>query len=118
MESARTRPTDTILPPEILALPKVEVPVSGVDGYCLQNDEKQIVFFVFEEGVSFPDHSHCAQRGMVISGEMIIDVAGESNLYQPGDYYFVPGNASHRTMFSQRTILIDMSDAPDRYNTV
>ncbi len=47
MEAARTQPTDTILPPEILALPKVEVPVSGVDGYCLQNDEKQIVFFVF-----------------------------------------------------------------------
>lgn len=118
MEAARTQPTDTTLPPEILALPKVEVPVAGVDGYCLQNDEKQVVFFVFEEGVSMPDHSHCAQRGMVISGEMIIDIDGESNLYQAGDHYFVPSGANHRAMFSQRTILVDMSDAPDRYDTV
>ena len=50
--------------------------MSGVTGFSLQNDEKQVVFFVFEEGVSFPDHSHCEQRGMVVSGEMIIEIEG------------------------------------------
>ncbi len=117
MEAAKTQRTDTIFPPEILSLPKVEVPVSGVAGYCLQNDERQVVFFVFDEGVSFPDHSHCEQRGLVISGEMIIEIEGESNLYQAGDHYVVPGNVNHRALFSQPTVLIDMSDAPDRYGT-
>ncbi|MBU8871120.1 MAG: hypothetical protein KOO60_09700 [Gemmatimonadales bacterium] len=104
-----------LLPPEILTLPKVEIPVDGVTGFCLRDDEKQVVFFVFEEGVSFPDHSHCDQRGMVIVGEMTMEINGETNLYQAGEKYEVPEGAVHRANFSERTILIDMSDAPNRY---
>lgn len=118
MEAARSHRADQILPPEILSLPQIEVPVSGATGYCLKNEEKQVVFFVFDEGVSFPDHSHCEQKGMVVSGEMIIEIAGESNLYQSGDYYRVPEGVNHKALFSQQTVLIDMSDAPDRYRTV
>ena len=79
MEAASSKSLTDLLPPEILTLPKVEVPVDGVNGFCLHDDEKQVVFFVFEEGVSFPDHSHCDQRGMVISGEMTMEVNGETN---------------------------------------
>ncbi len=116
MDSART--IDNLLPPEIMALPKVEIPVDGVTGYCLKDDRKQVVFFVFEEGVSFPDHSHCDQRGLVISGEMVIDIEGQSNLYQAGDQYRVPEGVKHRASFTQQTVLIDMSDAPDRYRVM
>ncbi len=116
MEAAKSLPISEIFPPEILSLPKVEVPVSGVSGYCLKNDEKQVVFFVFEEGVSVPDHSHCEQKGIVISGEMMIDIEGETNLYQDGDSYVIPNDVNHRVNFSQRTVLIDMSAAPNRYD--
>ena len=116
MEAANVQPISEILPPEILSLPKVEIPVAGVTGYCLQNEEKQVVFFVFDEGVSFPDHSHCQQRGLIISGEMVLDINGETNLYQEGDTYHVPEGVRHRANFSQRTVLVDMSDVPDRYN--
>lgn len=115
MEAANSQATNEILPAEILSLPKVEIPIAGVEGYCLKDDEKQVVFFIFEEGVSFPDHSHCEQQGMLISGEMVIEIDGQTNLYQAGDHYRVPGGVSHRANFSQRTVLIDMSDAPDRY---
>lgn len=115
METARTRELAEVLPPEVLALPQIEIPVAGVTGFCLSDDEKQIVFFVFEEGVSFPDHSHCNQRGVIISGEMVMEADGRTNLFQPGDTYDVPEGVLHRTNFSQRTVLIDMSDAPDRY---
>lgn len=118
MEAAKTQSAEHIFPPEILSLPKVAVPVSGVTGYCLKNDEKQVVFFVFDEGVSMPDHSHCEQRGLVISGEMIMEVDGKSNLYQAGDHYVVPADVNHRAIFSQQTVLIDMSAAPDRYETI
>lgn len=104
-----------LLPTEILTLPKVEIPVDGVMGFCLRDDEKQVVFFVFEEGVSFPDHSHCDQRGMVVSGEMTMEINGQTNLYQAGEIYEVPEGVVHRANFSERTILIDMSDAPNRY---
>ena len=115
MEAAKSPMGTEILPPEILSLPKVEIPVSGVEGYCLNDDQKQVVFFIFEEGVSFPDHAHCDQRGMVVSGEMVIEINGQTNLYQAGDFYQVPEGVKHRANFSQRTVLIDMSDAPNRY---
>ncbi len=117
MEIKKSRTAAELLPPEILALSKVEIPVSGVAGYSLQDSQKQVVFFVFDEGVSFPDHSHCEQHGLVVSGEMTIEINGESNLYQAGEYYLVPEGVSHRALFSRQTVLVDMSDAPDRYNT-
>ncbi len=115
MEAAKSQPITNLLPKEILMLPKVEVPIPGIEGYCLKDDEKQVVFFVFDEGVSFPDHAHCEQRGMVIDGEMTIEINGETNLFNAGDFYMVPTGATHRTNFSRQTVLIDMSDAPDRY---
>lgn len=115
MVAASSNSLSDLLPPEILTLPQVEIPVDGVMGFCLQDDEKQVVFFVFEEGVSFPDHSHCDQRGMVVSGEMTMEINGQINLYQAGETYMVPEGAVHRANFSTRTILIDMSDAPNRY---
>ncbi len=90
MDQLKTHPASSLLPPEIMALPKVEIPVAGVTGYSLANDEKQLVFFLFDEGVSFPDHSHCEQRGMVVSGEMLMEIDGKTNLYQAGDVYVVP----------------------------
>ena len=38
-------------------------------------------------------------------------------ILQAGDRYGVPEVVKHRANFSKRTILVDMSDAPDRYVT-
>ena len=118
MEAANTRVDENLLPElpaEILSLPKVEVPVAGVTGYCLGNEEKQVVFFLMEEGVSFPDHSHCTQMGTIISGEMTLEINGQTELFQSGDQYHVPEGVRHRAHFSKPTFLIDLSAAPDRY---
>jgi quercetin dioxygenase-like cupin family protein len=114
MESSRTR-TDSLLPEEITSLPKVEIPIAGITGYCINDRKKQVVFFDIEEGVSVPDHAHCAQSGTVVAGEMTLTVEGRTNLYQPGDVYFIPKGARHRASFSKRTFVIDLFDAPDRY---
>ncbi|HPF71355.1 MAG TPA: cupin domain-containing protein [Candidatus Krumholzibacteria bacterium] len=115
MDHPQSHPAFKLLPREILSLPKVEVPVAGVTGYSMCDDEKQLVFFLFDEGVSVPDHSHCEQRGMVVSGEMLIEIEGETNLFQAGDFYVVPANVRHRASFSRPTFVIDLSALPDRY---
>jgi quercetin dioxygenase-like cupin family protein len=115
MDLTNTSPAADVFPSEILALPKVEVPVAGVTGYSLRDDEKQVVFFLFDEGVSVPDHAHCEQHGMVVSGEMVLEVEGKTNLYTAGESYRVPGGVTHRASFSKPTLVIDMSNAPDRY---
>jgi len=117
METKRMVQFEGLLPEEVLALPIVEIPIDGATGFALGDDEKQVVFFVFEEGVSFPDHAHCAQRGTVIDGEMILEVEGRTNLYQAGDHYHVPEGVDHRTVFTKRTVLVDMSDDPRRFAT-
>lgn len=116
MDPARTRQALDFLPEAVRSLPLVELPVAGATGHCLNDDQKQIVFFAFDEGVSFPDHSHCEQRGVVIAGEMTIEIDGQTNLYQTGDQYVVPDGVRHRASFSRPTVLIDMSDAPNRYS--
>ena len=116
MDTARPRRAIDSLPEAIRALPLVELPVAGATGHCLHDDQKRVVFFAFDEGVSFPDHSHCEQRGLVIAGEMTIEIDGQTNLYQAGDTYVVPDGVRHRATFSKPTVLIDMSDAPDRYS--
>ncbi len=115
MEAAKTQDLSSVLPEEIRTLPQVEVPVAGVKGFSLSDDQKQVVFFIFDEGVTIPDHSHCDQRGVLVSGEMVLEINGQTNLFQPGDVYHVPEGVKHRTSFSKRTVLIDMSDKPDRY---
>ena len=117
MESINTSSAAEVFPPEILALPQVEIPVAGVTGYCLQNGDRQVVFFLFDEGVTVPDHAHCEQHGMVISGELVLEIEGKTNLYMAGDYYNVPEGVNHRASFAKPTMVIDMSDAPDRYVT-
>lgn len=115
MDYTNTSPAAEVFPSEILALPQVEVPVAGVTGYSLCDEEKQVVFFLFDEGVTMPDHAHCEQHGLVISGEMVMEVEGKTNLYTAGDHYRVPEGVPHRASFSKPTLVIDMSDAPDRY---
>ena len=46
---------------------------------------------------------------------MTLEIDGQTELYQEGDDYYVPEGSMHRTNFSKKTYLIDLSDAPDRY---
>lgn len=118
MAIERTELRSIFWPPEILDLPQVEIPIAGAVGYSLQNHEKQILFMMFPEGVSVPDHSHAAQTGLVVRGEMTLEMDGRTEYFQPGDFYHIPAGKTHRTHFSMDTFLIDMGDAPDRFPVV
>jgi quercetin dioxygenase-like cupin family protein len=105
----------SIWPAEILNLPQVEFPVSGVTGHSLNNHEKQISFLSVDEGTTVPDHSHAAQWGYLVAGEMTMEVEGRTELYQSGDVYYIPAGVTHRTTFSQDSFVIDMGDDPNRF---
>jgi hypothetical protein len=46
---------------------------------------------------------------------MILEINGQTELFQDGDDYHVPEGVLHRTNFTKKTYLIDLSNAPDRY---
>jgi len=112
---SETTTTKSFWPKEILALPQVAVPVAGVTGHTLKNHEKQVYFLHFEEGTSVPDHSHGAQWGYLVAGEMMLEIAGRTELFESGDVYYIPAGTKHRAVFSKASYVIDMSDELDRY---
>lgn len=65
-----------------------------------------------------PPHSHGAQWGVVVEGEMMLIPlcgTGETRSYRKGEAYFIPAGAVHSARFNSRVFVIDFFADPDRY---
>jgi quercetin dioxygenase-like cupin family protein len=96
-------------------LPEIEVPVKGVRGWLIQGKERQVVFFELPEGLTVPDHSHGAQWGMVIDGEMRLTAGNETRILKKGDSYVIPAGVVHSAVFLTKVYAVDVFADPDRY---
>ncbi|MGD8719467.1 MAG: cupin domain-containing protein [Candidatus Zixiibacteriota bacterium] len=101
----------------ITGLPEADVPIPGVRAYLFQGEDKQLVFMEFTEDVDVPEHSHAAQWGAVLKGEITLTIGGETKTYRPGDAYCVPADVPHRARIAAGSCLQDMFDQPDRYQS-
>jgi quercetin dioxygenase-like cupin family protein len=115
MEKSMFENTGTVYPDFIRSLPEVDVPVKGVRGWLLGNDRQQIVFFEISPEAKVPPHSHCAQWGLMLEGEMDLTISGKTITVKRGDRYFIPEGAEHSAIFKSPVSVIDIFDAPDRY---
>ena len=104
------------LPEFIRGLPEIDVPLEGVRGWLVQGDERQVVFFELEEGLEVPPHSHGAQWGMVIDGEMRFTAGGETRILKRGDSYVVPAGVEHSAVFLTKVYAVDLFADSDRYS--
>lgn len=106
----------TVYPEMIRDLPEIDIKVDGIRGWLLQNSSKQVVFFDIQPVGEIPPHSHCAQWGIMIEGEMSLTIDGAAKIYRKGDWYYIPEGVVHSANFLTRVNVIDVFDAPDRYN--
>ena len=60
----------TVYPEMIRGLPEIDIPVEGIRGWLLSAADKQVVFFDIQPVGEIPPHSHCAQWGIVLEGDM------------------------------------------------
>jgi quercetin dioxygenase-like cupin family protein len=74
----------------------------------------QIVFFEIEPG-KIPAHSHSAQWGIVLEGEMTLTIEGETKKYKKGDSYFIPEGAIHDAECHTFVRAFDFFTDPQRY---
>lgn len=104
-----------IYPEMINGLPEIETPLPGIRGRLIQGERTQAVFFDIAGGSVVPPHSHCAQWGLMIEGEMALTIGGETRTYRKGDRYFIPTGVVHAAEFRTRVFVLDVFDDPARY---
>ncbi|MBI1217916.1 MAG: cupin domain-containing protein [Rhodobacteraceae bacterium] len=105
------------LPAFIDAFPALAVPFPEdvVSSRAIRSDQGLVVFFTFHKAMDLPPHSHGAQWGTVVEGEIVFTIAGETRTYRPGDSYMIPAGASHSARIAAGTVAIDVFEEPDRY---
>lgn len=104
-------------PELITSLPAIDLPAAmkGVRGWLSQGADHQVVFFEIEPIGEVPPHSHGAQWGIVVEGEMELTIDGQTRCYGPGDSYFIPAGVTHGARFLSRFRAIDVFADVDRY---
>ena len=102
--------------PEIITdLPKADIKFEGIRGWIAQGDNYQIVFFEMKPSAEVLEHSHNAQWGIVVEGEMELTIKGKTKVYRKGDEYFIPALAKHSAKFLAKCRVIDFFSDKTRY---
>ena len=104
-------------PDFIMAFPPIDVPFPEevVQTRAIRSDAGLTVFFTFLQDMELPPHSHGAQWGTVIEGEIEFTIDGRTKVYRPGDSYDIPTGVEHGAMIKAGTRVIDVFSEPDRY---
>jgi quercetin dioxygenase-like cupin family protein len=97
-------------------LPEIDVPFDGIRGWLIQSNSMQVVFLDIDPVGEVPPHSHCAQWGLIVEGEMKLTIGGDTKLYKKGDWYFIPEGVIHSASFHSRVYAIDVFNEPQRYS--
>lgn len=104
-------------PDFIAALPGIAVPfpTNVVQTAAVRSDDALVVFFTFVQEMTLPMHSHGAQWGTVVEGEIVFTIGGVTKTYRPGDSYTIPAGVEHGAVIRAGTRVIDVFQEADRY---
>lgn len=104
-------------PDFITAFPSIDVPFSEdvLTTAVVQSDAGLVVFFTFLKDMELPKHSHGAQWGTVVEGEIILTIGGDTKIYRAGDSYSISAGVEHGATIKAGTRAIDVFEEPDRY---
>jgi quercetin dioxygenase-like cupin family protein len=104
-------------PDFIAAFPKLDVPFPEdvVQSGVIRSDSGLVAFFSFLKDMELPVHSHGAQWGTVVAGEIEFTIGGETKTYRTGDSYSIPAGVEHGALITAGTRVIDVFEEADRY---
>ena len=98
-------------------LPEADLPFPPevVIGRILRAPEGLTAFFTFHQPMTLPPHSHGAQWGVVVEGEIAMTIGSETRVCRAGDSYDIPAGVEHGAKIAAGTRVIDVFEEPDRY---
>lgn len=92
-------------PPQISHLPAFDGPF---DAYQLSAKDCDVMFASYPAGAKITTHTHVTDNvGVIIRGELILTVDGETSRFGVGDWYHVPANVEHAASFEADTAEIE-----------
>jgi len=107
----------TSFPGFIKELPLADIPMAGISARLLQAENRQVLFMEFHEDVVVPGHSHEAQWGVVIEGEMELTMGSKKLSLKKGDTYYIPKGVVHAARIKRGYRDVVVFDQPDRYRS-
>ena len=90
----------------------------GVTTKTFWGDKMLLSLVELEPDSPVPNHSHPhEQGGIVVEGELEMDIAGDKRVLKPGDMYIIPGNVEHaaRTIAGRAVALDIFSPVRDEF---
>ncbi len=104
-------------PDFIKAFPSIDVPFPEdvVQTAAVRSDAGLVMFFTFLKDMVLPPHSHGAQWGTVVEGEIELTIGGATKVYRAGDSYSIPAGVEHGAMIKAGARVIDVFEEADRY---
>ena len=105
-------------PDFITAFPSIDVPFPDdvVQTAVVRSDNGLVAFFTFLKDMELPPHSHGAQWGTVVEGQVEFTIGGETKIYRAGDSYSIPAGVEHGALIKSGTRVIDVFEEADRYS--
>lgn len=94
---------------------EVAFPFPGVRGWMIADTTQQVVFVVFDQDTEVPEHTHEDQWEFVIAGRAELHRAGRTEVFAPGENFFVPAGQPHAATVHAGYKALIVFDAPDRY---
>ena len=108
---------EDFFPDIVTKLPLSDIPIQGLNAYLLQGLYQQVVFMTFEHDVEVPEHSHEAQWGVVLDGEIELTICGNKHTFTKGDTCFIPKDVLHSAKIRAGYKDLTLFNQKDRYKT-
>ena len=70
----------------------------------------------FDQDIDVPEHSHNAQWGVVLEGEMELTIDGQLRLLKKGDSYYIEKDIIHSAKIKKGYKDLTLFNQADRYN--
>jgi len=107
--------TKNIFPEIINSHPNADIPIDGLVSKLIQAGDQQFVFMEFDEDTVVAEHSHNAQWGVVLAGEMELSIEGVPRILRKGDSYSIEKDQIHSAKIKKGYRDLTLFDQKDRY---